>query len=326
MRWGARLKPLPNAWPRALLVLALAGAAACRGSGSAGDEIVICGVRHSIGTPVVLWKDPGGYDAYDTSVREGSAPASADRASGRRYTPGRATPGADGAPLVPPEGRDPQALARAVDLFVLHYDACGTSSRCFEVLQHRRGLSVHFLLDLDGTLYQTLDLRETAWHAAQANARSIGVEIAHIGAYTPRERSTLDAWYSRDDEGPYVALSPELAATLRTEGFVARPARPELLEGELHGVPLVQYDFTDAQYEALSKLLLVLCRELPRIRPDAPRDASGRVRTDALSDEELAAFSGILGHSHVTARKVDPGPAFDWERLLHSLEQPSARR
>lgn len=316
------MKPSAARWVRLLLGPLLAGSAACRGSDPRGDEIVICGTRHSIGTPVVLWSDPGGYDAYDTSVREGGAPPSVDRESGRRYTPGRATPGADGAPLVPPGSREPTALARAVDLFVLHYDACGTSSRCFEVLQHRRGLSAHFLLDLDGTLYQTLDLRETAWHAAHANARSIGVEIAHIGAYTPRERATLDSWYARDEEGPYVALSPELAATLRSEGFVARPARSELVVGELHGVELVQYDFTDAQYEALAKLLRVLCRELPRIRPEAPRDAAGRVRTDALSDEEFAAFSGILGHSHLTTRKVDPGPAFDWERLLRSIARP----
>src|SRR5262245_6548463 len=29
-----------------------------------GDEIVVCGQFFHIGTPVVLWLDPGGYDAY----------------------------------------------------------------------------------------------------------------------------------------------------------------------------------------------------------------------------------------------------------------------
>jgi N-acetyl-anhydromuramyl-L-alanine amidase AmpD len=40
------------------------------------------------------------------------------------------------------------------------------------------------------------------------------------------------------------------------------------------------------------------------------------VRTDVLTDEEFAAFSGVLGHLHVSANKSDPGPAFDWERFL----------
>jgi hypothetical protein len=29
-----------------------------------GDEIVVCGQLFHTGTPVVLWTDPGGYDAY----------------------------------------------------------------------------------------------------------------------------------------------------------------------------------------------------------------------------------------------------------------------
>ena len=52
-------------------------------------------------------------------------------------------------------------------------------------LHDRRGLSVHFLLDVDGTLYQTLDLRERAWHAGESffrgrrccNDFSIGIEL-----------------------------------------------------------------------------------------------------------------------------------------------------
>ena len=29
-----------------------------------------------------------------------------------------------------------------------------------------------------------------------------------------------------------------------------------------------------------------------------------------------AAWHGILGHYHLTTDKLDPGPAFDWDRLL----------
>ena len=34
-----------------------------------GDEIVVCGRLFHTGTPVVLWTDPGGYDAYRTEKR-----------------------------------------------------------------------------------------------------------------------------------------------------------------------------------------------------------------------------------------------------------------
>ena len=76
---------------------------------------------------------------------------------------------------------------------VIHYDAVGSSERCFRALHDNRGLSSHFLLDLDGTIYQTLDLRERAFHAKDRNDSSVGIEIANIGAHsTPK---LLQAWY-----------------------------------------------------------------------------------------------------------------------------------
>ena len=41
-------------------------------------------------------------------------------------------------------------------------------------------LSAHFVIDRDGTVYQLLDIRDTAWHASQANSHSIGIEHAAI--------------------------------------------------------------------------------------------------------------------------------------------------
>jgi N-acetylmuramoyl-L-alanine amidase len=34
-----------------------------------GDEIMVCGKLFHTTTPVVLWTDPGGYDAYRTERR-----------------------------------------------------------------------------------------------------------------------------------------------------------------------------------------------------------------------------------------------------------------
>lgn len=42
--------------------------------------------------------------------------------------------------------------------FVIHYDACARSKTTFEVLKER-GLSVHFLIDGNGTIFQLCDTR-----------------------------------------------------------------------------------------------------------------------------------------------------------------------
>ena len=101
-----------------------------------GDEIVIGGHRFSTGVPVVLWDDPGGYDAYATRVRPGTEPDYVDEGTGRRYTPGRRTRGTPSRVLVRAGSTDLEELARGIDQFVVHFDVCGISRTCFDVLQH----------------------------------------------------------------------------------------------------------------------------------------------------------------------------------------------
>lgn len=313
-----------------------------------GDEIVVCGQLYHTGAPVVLWMDPGGYDAYRVENRFGESadeaasttsspvvvlPASSTSApatqaasrpvEGARYGSFRKQLSEGAQREVREQGWTLDALRRYVDLFVLHYDACGTSRRCFEVLHDRRGLSVHFMLDVDGTIYQTLDVKERAWHAGDANDRSVGVEIAGIGAYPPGD-GTLDKWYAKDArDRPVLRLPAAMAANsgIRTAGFEARPARDERIEGRIHGRPLEQFDFTEAQYRSLEKLAAALCRIFPRIEARMPRLADGSVAQRKLSDSELAAFRGILGHFHLTEAKIDPGPALNWQRLEAGLKR-----
>ncbi len=289
------------------------------------DEIIVCGERFSTnGAPVVLWDDRGGFNAYNT---HNHFPNTAMK-SGKRYTPGRYAKEANGKgkQLIPSSAKNPRELAQVVDQFVLHYDVCGASERCFMVLHDDRELSVQFLLDVDGTIYQTMDVREQAWHAGSANTRSVGVEIAQIGAYPEDATGPLDAWYERDALGPYVSLDRLEPWNIRTEGFIARPRDPQLKKGLIHGTEYVQYDFTTEQYDSLVKLTATLARALPNLEIQAPRDAAGNVRSDMLSAEEYDAFRGILGHFHVSGNKRDPGPAFDWERYLEDARRELASR
>ncbi|MGD9688318.1 MAG: N-acetylmuramoyl-L-alanine amidase [Phycisphaerales bacterium] len=358
-----------GAWACAMLVVTAALAGMLGGCSRAGelayarrgDEIMVCGQLFHTGAPVVLWTDPGGYDAYRTEKRFGPLEAAswdATRAGGRGpETPSRYNTrffrfaaeqpefvGAAGAAGISDEviarvrggGWSLEELRQVVDQFVLHYDVCGTSRQCFRVLHDLRGLSVHFMLDIDGTIYQTLDLKERAWHATSSNDRSIGIEIASIGAYPPAAEgtvgaidsagefagriglpTTLERWYLRDKLGWYVHLPEEMGdGGVRTRGFVGRPVRRGPVVGEVQGRRLVQFDLTAEQYDSLIKLTAALCRVFPNLPRDYPRDAGGALITRRLEEEELRRFRGVLGHFHIQTNKVDPGPALQWEAVM----------
>jgi len=284
-------------------------------SAAGGESIVVAGKRIPIGTRVVLWDEKPFFDA--AARRRHDRP---DVVLPERPAPGCDTPERIGKRAGVASAGD---LGRAVHQFVIHYDEAWTSANCFHVLQDIRGLSVHFLCDQDGTIYQTCDAIERCRHARAANDRSVGVEVAHPGALT----DALAGRYRRDARGVFLAVPERFgAAPFRVSGFVPRPARPEPVRGRIHGREIAQYDFTDEQYEALARLAAGLARALPRIRLDAPRDSEGRVRTGVLGEEEAAAFEGILGHYHLQTDKTDPGPAFDWERVLKRAEAVRSAR
>jgi N-acetylmuramoyl-L-alanine amidase len=315
--------------------LALAGCATTDRPGTPltrhGDEIMVAGQLFHTGTTVVLWTDPGGYDGYRVERRFVPLDHS-DWATSHAEQPALTTPnryglrrdGLDTNELesVRGGGWTLPELQAVVDQFVLHYDACGTSRRCFQVLHDERGLSVHFMLDLDGTIYQTLDLKERAWHATTSNSRSVGIEIANVGAVPPAQRSTLEAWYQPDAEGVHIIIPERVGGSgIRTPGFIGRPARPEPVTGVIQDELLLQYDFTPQQYAALAKLTATLIRVFPKLRCDFPQNAAGDVIPHKLPEAELAQYQGVLGHYHIQTNKVDPGPAFQWDRLIQAARE-----
>jgi N-acetyl-anhydromuramyl-L-alanine amidase AmpD len=292
-----------------------------------GDEIVVAGQFFHTGAPVVLWMDPGGYDAYRVE-RKFSPFDESDWETSHEKVPGLKSPNRYGLrkghlttnqlELVRGGGWDLPLLQQTVDQFVCHFDAAGTSRQCFKILHDVRDLSVHFMLDLDGTIYQTLDLKERAWHATIANTRSIGIEIANIGAYPTRSTNALNEWYEAGSDGRTRITIPRQMnpSGIRTRGFVGRPARTNPVTGMVQGTQLIQYDFTPEQYQSLIRLTASLCKIFPRLTCDYPRDPAGKVVTRKLSNEDLEKYHGVLGHFHVQTDKVDPGPAFQWDRVI----------
>ncbi len=105
-----------------------------------GDEIVVAGQFFHTGTPVVLWMDPGGYDAYRVERRFSPFDKSDFETSQKEVKelsrPNRYTLREDG--LTPEQiekvrggGWDLPLLQQRVDEFVIHYDVCGTSRQVF---------------------------------------------------------------------------------------------------------------------------------------------------------------------------------------------------
>lgn len=345
-----------------------------------GDEIVVAGHLYRIGTPVVTWMDPGGYDAYSTArhfvpydradfestMREYDAKYVGDerekhvhspnrfnvryadvttRATTRASTQPDATtqaffervyPDATTRPFTPEQFKwarndswSLQDLQAKVDQFVLHYDVAGISSECFKTLQDDRGLSVQFMLDIDGTLYQTLDLKERAWQATKANDRSIGIEIANIGSYSAAETTApLQQWYKKDAGGKtYIAVPERLGGVNATRiPGIYRPMRNDVVVGQIRGVTQRMYDLTPQQYDTLIKLTAALGDIFPQIKLVAPRDADGNVIMRTLTDAEYDGYKGVMGHYHVQGNKSDPGVALQWDYLLGNARRLLAER
>jgi N-acetyl-anhydromuramyl-L-alanine amidase AmpD len=305
-----------------------------------GDEIVVCGQLFHTGTPVVLWTDPGGYDAYRTERRFGPW-SDASYESSKKDSPSIAANGParygirrkqiDDATFerIRGGGWDLPTLQKCVDQFVIHYDECGVSRICFKTLQDDRDLSVHFMIDIDGTVYQTLDLKERAWHATRSNDRSIGVEMANAGSYA--NPIFVKQWYAKDANGKTFISIPQRFGDggVRVKNQVYRPARDQPVRGRIQGEMVAQYDYTPQQYAALTQLTAALCTVFPRITCDVPRDDKGNVVNHVLSDAQWADYQGVLGHYHVQRDKPDPGPAFDWEKVIAGARQlmsPEARQ
>ncbi len=169
---------------------------------------------------------------------------------------------------------------RKPGMFVIHWDACLSSASCASVLKER-GLSVHFCLDNDGTIYQLVDCDDIAYHAGTVNAVSIGIEVSN--AFYPKFQS----WYEKNGFGP----------------------RPVLTNTKIHNSKIDSHlDFYDVQKEALSVLVKTVCNwyGIPLQTPDSitevPAVANG-------------SYKGVVSHYHVTAGKIDCA-GLDIKKLL----------
>jgi hypothetical protein len=176
---------------------------------------------------------------------------------------------------------------RKPGFFVTHWDVCLSSKSCASVLD-KRGISIHFCIDNDGTIYQLMDTQNVAWHAGGRswNHNSVGVEVAD--AYYPKYQS----WYEKNGFGP----------------------RPVWSGKKVHGRSMDPFlGFYDVQIEALGALWEAISTAcgIPLEIPE----------TDSAVDPacEANTFKGFCCHYHLTRRKIDCG-GLDMQAVLESAE------
>lgn len=129
-------------------------------------------------------------------------------------------------------------------------------------------VSTNYIIDREGNIFCYIPEQRCAWHAGKGefagderltdkmNRYSIGIELLAIGSESDMAQF-LSSW-------EYSQLAPELPG------------------------------FTDAQYEALDRLITDICD-----RNSIPRDRGH-----------------IIGHDEYSETKTDPGELFDWSRIL----------
>jgi hypothetical protein len=182
---------------------------------------------------------------------------------------------------------------RAPTMFVNHWDVCLSAESCAKVL-NRRGVSVHFCIDNDGTIYQLLDTQHGAWHAGHrhGNKKGIGVEISN--AYYTKYQS----WYQRN-------------------GFGERPIQEHAW---VHGRKLSPFlDFYPVQIKALQALWLAVHKGLD-IPLEYPKNSkTGYVETGLHKDCERGRFQGFCNHYNFTKNKIDCA-GLDLPTLLDELK------
>lgn len=251
---------------------------------SNNTSIVVCDKKFDIGTRVVLWNEPGGMSAYDTAAYETEDRRTGEVVvvKGKRYKSRLALGGTP----------NMEKLKKVVWQFALHHSGLYRSRDTYETLQ-QRGLSVHFICDDDGTLYQCLDVRERAYHIGTNNAMSVGVEID-----------------SRAVAGRY----PDAYDEVHQRKYKVGPRRVVL--DTIHGMKMKGFDYSDAQYATLIKLGKVLVEIFPLIKPDFARDSAGDIIKTELADPKN--HHGLICHYQVTKKKIDP-ISFDFERFLAGL-------
>ncbi len=166
----------------------------------------------------------------------------------------------------------------------------------FNTLKNRKPdkLSIHFVIDGDGVVWQMADCEKTVcFHAGAVNDFSIGTEIMLRGVWPPLPKD-------RQDLKKITYAYP------------------------IQGKSLDQIQFLPQQIEAVIKLSDVITSEFG-IKPQIPCDANGNITNKVLPNSVRPQLEGFIEHLHVSSKKKDCGTQISQALLAtgrYSLVKP----
>ena len=165
---------------------------------------------------------------------------------------------------------------RKPKMFVCHWDAALSADSCYRILR-KRGLSIHFTIDNDGTIFQYLDMNHIAYHCGKQNPTTVGVEISN--AFYPKYQS----WYQRHGFGK----------------------RPMVKDAHVHGRSMKPFmDFYPAQVDALKALMKAVHGAL-EIPLECPLDDDGGTLYGVDAKAVKNRFNGFVSHHNLSKGKID---------------------
>jgi N-acetylmuramoyl-L-alanine amidase len=266
--------------------------------------VIIGGQTFNVDAPVVTWRENGWDSASDRCIPTKVEPSPPCRVVPGGHEPYAVPPNPSGRPYLhryalrpglTGQGKNPsyEAVKAVVKQFVVHLDGCSSAEMCFNVLHNERGLSCHFLIDNDGTIFQTIDLGLMAYHAADWNLYSIGVELCNRG-----DAIKNPGYYAGGRAGP----------------------QRDTRNCRINGHTIKSFDYTPAQYDSFRRLCRDLLRLLPNLPAEYPQSSPGEQMWDSMRDAPIKreSYAGYIGHYHITPQKWDPGP-FDFKEFCTKL-------
>jgi len=179
---------------------------------------------------------------------------------------------------------------RDIKCFVNHWDVTTSARKCAQSFD-QTGLSVHFCIDNDGTIYQMVDMQHVAWQAKGLNFESVGVEISN-------------AFYLRYQD-QYVR-----------KGHGARP----IWSGKtVHGGTLEDFlGFYPGQIDALKALwkAVHLATGIPLATPTVN---GGKMLETVDPRITKKTYRGFISHFQLTTNKIDSA-GLDLVRLIKQVK------
>jgi hypothetical protein len=225
---------------------------------------------------VTHWFDPKGFNAYGTAA---ATSRSEDRATGKVIT-------------TTVQGRRYSARKAGMNsvsqILVHHTGGDGNgAANVFETLHNQRKLSVHFVVDDDGRVWQFLDVVEAAWHGGALNGCSVGIECNLFPFVDDNPTYYSDERRARTGNLPH-AIGEQTLQGQRRRVFMMPAAQVDALARLCAGI------------WAATALATVCKLQAPRF----PRTSAGAIPTQVIASPEK--HVGLIGHLHATAHKVDP--------------------